>query len=166
MNEIFQLAINLEKEALISYLRFAQQIAELAGKNLFIRLAMDEFEHIEILEKEQKYFEKEKSFKDVEIPKTEIEKTLPYLKPSLPKKRKVSDLNELNILQMALELEKKAIEFYQNQVKESQDEIIKKIWQRLKEIEEGHYKLIQAEIDSLTKTGFWFDFREFSLEEY
>lgn len=164
MIEIFQLAINLEKEALISYLRFAQQIAELTGKNLFIRLAMDEFEHIEILEKEKNHFEKEKRFKELEIPQTEIEKYIANLKPFLPKKREVSDLNELNILQMALDLEKRSIDFYQNQEKGSKEEVAKKIWQRLKEIEEGHYKLIQAEIDSLTKTGFWFDFREFSLE--
>lgn len=166
MNEIFRLAISLEKEALISYLRFGQEIKDLNGKNLFIRLAMDEFEHIEILEKEQEYFEKEKRFEELEIPQTEIEKSVTHLKPLLPKEKKVSDLNELNILQMALELEEKAIEFYQNQEKESKDKSAKKIWQRLKEIEEGHYKLIQAEIDSLTKTGFWFDFREFSLEEY
>ncbi|MEO0087057.1 MAG: ferritin family protein [candidate division WOR-3 bacterium] len=166
MKEIFQLAINLEKEALSSYLRFGHQIEDLKGKNLFIRLAMDEFEHIEILERELEYFEKEKKIKDVEIPLTEIEKTVINLKPLLPKEKKVSDLNELNILQMALSLESKSIDFYQKQEKESSDEIAKKIWQRLKEIEEGHYKLIQAEIDSLTKTGFWFDFREFTLEEY
>ncbi len=164
MNEIFKLAIDLEKEALLSYLRFGHQIKDLRGKDLFIRLAMDEFEHIEILEKESQYFEKEKGFKELEIPLTEIEKIVDNLKPLLPKEKKISDLKELNILQMALTLEKKSIDFYQNQEKASKEEVSKKIWKRLKEVEEGHYRLIQAEIDYLTKTGFWFDFREFSLE--
>lgn len=164
MNEIFRLAINLEKEALISYLRFGQQIKDLTGKDLFIRLAMDEFEHIEILERELKYFEKEKGFEELEIPLTEIEKIVNHLKPSLPKEKKISDLKELNILQIALSLEKKSIDFYQNQEKLSKEDVSKKIWKRLKEIEESHYQLIQAEIDYLTKMGFWFDFREFSLE--
>jgi rubrerythrin len=70
----------------------------------------------------------------------------------------------LSALQVALNLEKRAIDFYGEQEKKSKDEIAQKMWKRLREIEESHYQLIQAEIDTLTKTGFWFDFREFSLE--
>jgi hypothetical protein len=34
----------------------------------------------------------------------------------------------------------------------------------LEEMEISHYNLIQAEIDSINKTGFWFSVREFTLE--
>jgi rubrerythrin len=164
MRNIFSLAIELEKEGLITYLRFAYQIENLAAKNLFIRLAMDEFEHLKILEEELAHFKKEAKLKRIRLPKTEIEKTTANLKPILPQEKKEVDINELNALQVALNLEKRAIDFYGEQEKKSKDEIAQKMWKRLREIEESHYQLIQAEIDTLTKTGFWFDFREFSLE--
>ena len=164
MRNIFSLAIELEKEGLITYLRFAYQIENLAAKNLFIRLAMDEFEHLKILEEELVHFKKEAKLKRIRLPKTEIEKTTANLKPILPQEKKEADINELNALQVALNLEKRAIDFYGEQEKKSKDEIAQKMWKRLREIEESHYQLIQAEIDTLTKTGFWFDFREFSLE--
>jgi len=164
MRNIFSLAIELEKEGLITYLRFGYQIENIAAKNLFIRLAMDEFEHMKILEEELAHFKKEVKLKRIKLPKTEIEKATANLKPILPKEKKEADINELNALQVALNLEKRAIDFYSEQEKKSKDEIAQRIWKRLREIEESHYQLIQAEIDSLTKTGFWFDFREFSLE--
>jgi peptide deformylase len=35
---------------------------------------------------------------------------------------------------------------------------------RFLEIEEGHARIVQAEIDTLTGMGFWFDVQEFRLE--
>jgi hypothetical protein len=35
---------------------------------------------------------------------------------------------------------------------------------RFLEIEEAHAAIVQAEIDSVNGTGFWFDVMEFSLE--
>ena len=32
------------------------------------------------------------------------------------------------------------------------------------EIEEGHLAIVRAEIDYLSKTGYWFDFKEFDME--
>jgi len=31
-------------------------------------------------------------------------------------------------------------------------------------IEEGHLTIVRAEIDYLTRTGYWFDFKEFDME--
>ena len=31
-------------------------------------------------------------------------------------------------------------------------------------IEEGHIAIVQAELDYLSHTGYWFDFQEFDLE--
>jgi hypothetical protein len=31
-------------------------------------------------------------------------------------------------------------------------------------IEDGHVAIVQAELDSVTQMGFWFDYREFDLE--
>ena len=31
-------------------------------------------------------------------------------------------------------------------------------------IEDGHVAIVQAELDSVTNSGFWFDYQEFDLE--
>ncbi len=41
----------------------------------------------------------------------------------------------------------------------------RKTFRKLMEMEEAHYEIIQAELDSITKTGFWFQIPEFNLEE-
>jgi hypothetical protein len=39
------------------------------------------------------------------------------------------------------------------------------LFERFVEIEGGHLALVQAEIDSLSGSGYWFDTAEFSLEK-
>ena len=36
---------------------------------------------------------------------------------------------------------------------------------RFLEIEENHIAAVQAELDYITNTGYWFDFKEFDMEE-
>ena len=45
-------AVEIEDNGLINYLKFARQTKDETGKNMFIRLAMDEHEHHIILEKQ------------------------------------------------------------------------------------------------------------------
>jgi hypothetical protein len=44
------------------------------------------------------------------------------------------------------------------------DDVARAFYGELVVIEEGHVKIIQAEIDSLSGTGFWLDYQEISLE--
>jgi hypothetical protein len=39
------------------------------------------------------------------------------------------------------------------------------LFRRFVEIEEGHVAIVQAEMDLVSGTGFWFDTAEFSLEK-
>jgi hypothetical protein len=38
------------------------------------------------------------------------------------------------------------------------------VFARFVEIEEGHLAIVQAEMDYLSKTGYWFDIKEFDME--
>jgi len=38
------------------------------------------------------------------------------------------------------------------------------MFQRLMEMEEFHYELLSAELDSINESGFWFTIPEFNLE--
>ena len=42
--------------------------------------------------------------------------------------------------------------------------LIQEMFRRFVEIEEGHQKIVQAEIDCVSGAGFWFDSMEFKLE--
>jgi hypothetical protein len=40
-----------------------------------------------------------------------------------------------------------------------------KMFARFLEIEDNHIDAVQAELDYITHTGYWFDFKEFDMEE-
>jgi len=40
----------------------------------------------------------------------------------------------------------------------------RRMFSRFVEIEEDHLAIVRAEIDYLTKTGYWFDIKEFDME--
>ncbi len=41
----------------------------------------------------------------------------------------------------------------------------KKLFERFVEIEEGHVAIVQAEMDMVTGSGYWFDTADFSIEQ-
>ena len=53
--------------------------------------------------------------------------------------------------------------FYAKMVAES-DGQVKKMFARFLEIEDGHIAAVQAELDYVMNTGYWFDFKEFDME--
>lgn len=70
---------------------------------------------------------------------------------------------ELEFLRKAHAVERETSDFYARMVNELPDDA-KELFGRFLEIEEGHLALVQAEIDLVTGTGYWFDVREFNLE--
>ena len=70
---------------------------------------------------------------------------------------------ELNILRSAMDVDNEVTAFLEKIKNELPDET-HGIFERFIEIEEGHAKVLQAEIDYIEKMGFWFDIREFDLE--
>lgn len=70
---------------------------------------------------------------------------------------------ELQMLSAALDVEVKTCNFYKKMVKELPLEG-QQLFARFVEIEEGHLAIVRAEIDYLSKTGYWFDFKEFDME--
>ncbi len=159
-----EIAISTEKQGLKAYLDFAYQTKDQSGKNLFIRLASDEYDHMTILEKQRESIQEKECWISVKIAKSEIEKLMPGLKSKIQKVKGTEGLDQMSALKTALDMEDRAIKFYREQEQASTDPKAKDMYQRLVVMEKAHYELIQAEIDYIEKTGFWFDLREFSLE--
>lgn len=70
---------------------------------------------------------------------------------------------ELEALHRALDVEIETGNFYERMVKELGDDG-RKVFGRFLEIEQGHRAIVQAEIDHLSATGFYFDLAEFNVE--
>ena len=70
---------------------------------------------------------------------------------------------ELDLLKRALAAEGETSGFYKRMASEL-DGQGRALFEPFIEIEEGHYAIVQAEIDALTGLGYWFDFMEFDLE--
>ena len=70
---------------------------------------------------------------------------------------------ELESLRKALQAERETSDFYKKMVA-TLDAEGKRLFERFVEIEEGHLAIVQAEMDLVTGSGFWFDTGEFRPE--
>ncbi len=70
---------------------------------------------------------------------------------------------EVEMLRRALEVEVETSDFYARMVAVLPPEH-RPMFARFLEIEQGHQAIVQAEIDTVTGLGYWFDVQEFALE--
>ncbi len=161
--EILKMGIKIEKNGLVQYLDFAFKTKDPTGKNMFIKLAKDEYLHMEVLEKELDSIMCNQTWICENIPESIIEKIAPRIR-DIDKTKTEEGMDELSALKTALDLEKRSIAFYNENKSNLNSPDAIKIFDRIIEMEESHYDLIQAEIDHIEQTGFWFGIREFTME--
>jgi rubrerythrin len=157
-------AIEIEDQGLLNFLKFARQTKDTTGKNMFIRLAMDEHEHRRIIEQQLNNLMEGKPLIKIEIPKSEIEQVAPTIREKQQRTRGESGLLEIDALNTALDLERKAAKFFREQANLVNDDEAKSLFVRLAEWEDAHFDIIQAELDSIQGTGFWFGIPEFQMD--
>jgi rubrerythrin len=158
-------AIHSEKLALATYLKFARQTKVPSGKDMFIRLSQDEFGHWDLLDKELQNLQAGKAWAKPVFKRSDIEELLPHLADAQAKTQsEQGSSDDLSALNIALDMEKKALGFYRKESENASDATARKMYARLAEMEEAHYNLIQAELDNIKDMGFWFGIQEFTLE--
>jgi rubrerythrin len=135
------------------------------GKKLFQVMADEEQHHLDYLEAKLKQWS-EKG----EVTPEGLETALPSAETIgagiTVLEDKVGDgagKIEIEFLEKALAVERETGDFYRRMVDELPDEA-KELFRRFLEIEDGHLALVQAQIDQVTGTGYWFDVGEFNLE--
>ncbi|MCL4478873.1 MAG: ferritin-like domain-containing protein [Deltaproteobacteria bacterium] len=153
-----------EREALLTYLKFARQTKDMGGKNMFIRLAIDEFGHMTLLDSQINNVISQKGWQPIEIDRSAVEPLLPKISQKDIQTMGMANANELSALEAARALEQGAIDYYSINAKNVALPEIQMTFKRLAEMEGAHYTMIQAEIDNIKKTGFWFDTIEYSVE--
>jgi rubrerythrin len=162
--EILKTAMEFELNGARFYLETARKVKDVSGKNILIRLALDELDHHNLLSLELDEIQNGKKWKKVKVKESVVEK----IKPKLPKRIKEQKGNyvlaEVEALEIALEQEKKSMDYYKENARKINDPAAKDLLMRLAQMEEAHYTLIQTEIDNIRGYGFWMGFQEFDME--
>jgi rubrerythrin len=157
-------ALQAEKEGVRMYLEWARRTSDPTGKNMFISLAQDEEDHARVLAEQIARLEKNMSWCSYKERESEIRELRPNLQPVEARKKSTKGMDELDALRVAIAQEKAAIDLYKRQARELKDARARDMYAKLAEMEESHYDLIQAQIDYIEGTGYWFGVPEFSLE--
>jgi rubrerythrin len=136
------------------------------GKKVFQALADDEQRHIDYLEakRTQWYAEGRITVESLTslIPSSELMTTdIEDLKQTMAGEDR---RDEKRMLSKALQVEVETSAFYRTMVAQMEGDA-RAMFARFLEIEDGHIAAVQAELDYISHTGFWFDFQEFDMED-
>ena len=137
------------------YGTIAQAISNSEGSKRFHQLSKDEDGHREKLEKwyerlfSMAFTAQEGKLKESEITGFTVD----------------SETGAYAALDIAIEAESRAVDFYTERAGKTEDADLKKMFFKLAEDEEGHYNLLQAERNSLIGGFYWFDMDETQFME-
>lgn len=167
LDEAIKTALEYEAGVHRVYLDAMGQTADPKAQRIFKVLCDEEMGHLEYLR--HRLGEWQKTGKIVVerlgtlIPtKQAIDESLQHLGQTM-KPIATKQIPELELLKKALDAEIKTSNFYKEMVRTLDGEG-QALFKRFVEIEEGHEAIVQAEINTVSNLGFWFDTPEFRLE--
>ena len=135
------------------------------GKKMFQKLANDESRHLkEFGELFSKVLKTEDWKKFVSQEEKGDSSLIEELKLRMKNHDRAKGTSEIEALRIGMELERKAIDFFEKSAQESSDSKAGEICRKISEEEKFHYDLLQAQYDSVTNSGFWIDVAEFQMD--
>ena len=164
IEKAIQTAIEFENEVRDVYKAAAKEVVDPVGKRMFTVLADEEQGHVDYLQSRLEEWRKTGKVNPVAL-ETAIPSRAAIAEAVDSVSESIADVDhgmELKMLGRALEAERKTSSFYRKMVAELPAEG-QKLFQRFVEIEEGHVAIVQAEMDSVTGNGAWFDVLEVRL---
>ena len=165
LEEGIRTAIEYEIRIRDLYRDAADQAADPVGKRVFSALGDDEDNHVAYLKDRLRQWRETGKISveklDTAIPSRQtIDSEAGRLADRLSREDRK---NEKQMLSKALAVEVETSNFYREMVEKMSD-AGRQMFARFLEIENGHIDAVQAELDYLTQTGFWLDFKEFDME--
>jgi rubrerythrin len=166
MEKAIQTAIDYETNIRNIYRDAAQSVHFPEGRRFFKMMGDDEQYHLDYLKERLKTWQKTGKLSveklDSIVPSKEmVQKETEKIKSRISAK----ELSSIKvILGRALQAEVETSRFYEKMVKELTRDG-QQMFARFLEIEENHIAAVQAELDYITHTGYWFNFKEFDMEE-
>lgn len=168
LGEAIKTAMQYESRVYKTYRDAMEEASDDVGRRVFGTLCDEEKEHLRYLGARLEEWQRDGKI------------TLEQLRTAIPDQDEIGEAvdrirgkasgepsrkydKELQLLRKALEVEIETSGFYQRMVRELDAEG-QEMFRRFVEIEEGHRAIVQAEIDCVSGSGYWFDTREFDPE--
>jgi len=155
--EAIKKAIQMEKDGRAFYQKAAAQTSSEMGRTIFESLANDELIHLDAF---QKIFEKRvgkeewtalvnsgRKYANLSI----FPKDLKELEGGHP------ETNELDALNLAMEAEREAVDFYSGILEAAKDQEVIDIINEIIQQEKNHYLILNEEFTHLSSTGHWYE---------
>ncbi len=165
LEEAIKTAIEYEIRIRDIYLEATAAVNDEVGKRIFETLGNDEQHHIDYLQHKLEQFQKTGAIEPEKL--TSAVPDQESINREADKVKSLAAKDFLGIKQQmlskALKMEIETSDFYQKMVNELPAEG-RALFERFLEIENNHIKAVQFELDYLSKTGYWFDFKEFDME--
>jgi rubrerythrin len=164
VKEAIKTAIQLEKDGRKFFEQAAEETKNELGQKMFHKLANDEIRHLVTFEKMFKTLADPNTWREL-LKGGQPRERMPYFAEKAENRSPAeTGAGEVSALRQALEVERKAIDFFRQVAERAEDPEAKRIFEIIAEEEVTHYDLIQAQIDSVTNSGFWFDVGEFQMD--
>ncbi len=131
---------------------------------MFVQLALDEVDHMEML---QDFMEKTLTgmpYTAVEVPAGRLSAIRADVEDASRQKLEPSEVSDEHALKIAMEQELKAKEFYLAEAAKAEDANVKAFFTKMANVEQKHFDILSAELNFMQNSGFWFDAMEFSVE--
>jgi len=151
--EAIKMSIQMEKEGQRFYEECARKTENKLAKKMFESLAKDEIGHLHTFEKMFDTLTGTEGWQELAEGSPNVGK-VPVFDGREETKPEVSQ-SDLDALRLGMESERKGIELYKKASENAKDPMAKQIFTKIREEEEYHYDLLQAQFDYLTKSGFW-----------
>jgi rubrerythrin len=156
-------AIKLEIDGKKFFEHAAEVTAVDRGKKMFQWLAAEEVKHLETFSKLFTTILKTDDWKK-HIFADEIKGEALLIKKLEENMKQEGSKGEVEALRIGMELERDAIEFFQKAAAATDDAKAAKIFTEISEEEKFHYDMLEAQHDSVTKSGFWLGSAEFKMD--
>lgn len=159
-------ALEYENRIRDLYVEAKRRIDDPAGKKIFQALADDEQRHVDYLNSRLDEWQR-----DGTVTVGALESNVPdkaaIRQAAEPLKQKISEDTrglKQQLLSQALAMELETSRYYRTLVDTVASDY-RAMFARFLEIEDNHVEAVQFELDHLTKTGFWYGFEEFDMEQ-
>ncbi len=163
------LAHNTELRGYYFYKTASELMTDEHGREVFSHLATEEIEHIRVIRAIASSLDEGLGWMSyIDAVKHGSKDTLEGLpiyqgKNELIERFK-ADQSDITAIEIAIDNEEKAVEFYAGLLKKAEEAPEKSLLRELLQMEQGHLKLLQWESDALKQTGFCCDRMEFTVE--
>jgi len=168
IQEAIKMAVEYETRVWELYAEAAKDAADNVGKRVLKVLADEEKQHVAHLRGLLEHLRRTGKVTSEELRtvlprENTIARGIARLRGRMTGRPPRNASGEVELLQKVLEVEIETGDFYEKMTEELGEEG-RRVFGQFVEIERGHRVIVQAEIDHLAGTGYWFDLREFDLE--